>query len=82
MSRPRGTPHSSPRDHRIADEHKIMAPHHHDATEATDNRDRRWYHLRPQPRRRTDLMGISSTWWMVLLWLILIVLLVYPGGWW
>jgi hypothetical protein len=22
---------------------------------------RRWYHLRPEPRRRTDLMGFGST---------------------
>jgi hypothetical protein len=42
---------------------------------------RRWCHLRPLPRRRTDLMGFNTTWW-VLLWLILIVLLVYPAPWW
>jgi hypothetical protein len=32
--------------------------------EAIDGRGRRWYHLRPEPRRRTDLMGFNSTWWM------------------
>jgi hypothetical protein len=26
---------------------------------------RRWYHLRPEPRRRADLMGFNSTFWMV-----------------
>jgi hypothetical protein len=36
---------------------------------------RRWYHLRPEPRRRTDLMGFSSTLWMALGWLIVIVAL-------
>jgi hypothetical protein len=50
-------------------------------SEATDDRGRRWYHLRPLPGRRADLMGFNRTWW-VLLWLILIVLLVYPfPGW-
>ena len=39
---------------------------------------RRWYHLRPQPRRRTDLMGFNSTLWMALAWLIVILLLVSP----
>jgi hypothetical protein len=48
---------------------------------ATDDRARRWYHFRPVPRRRTDLMGFNTTWW-VLLWLILIVLAVSPVPWW
>ena len=43
---------------------------------------RRWYHLRPQPRQRTDLLGFNSTWWMVAVWLVVIVLVVYPyPGW-
>jgi hypothetical protein len=29
--------------------------------EAKDDRGRRWYHPRPQPRRRRDLMGFNST---------------------
>jgi hypothetical protein len=29
----------------------------------TDERGRRWYHLRPEPRRRTDLTGFISWWW-------------------
>jgi hypothetical protein len=49
--------------------------------EAAADRGRRWYHLRPLPRRRADLMGFNTTSW-VLLWLILIVLLIYPfPGW-
>ena len=48
----------------------------------SDDHGRRWYHLRPQPRRRTDLMGFNSTWWMVLAWLAVIVLLIYPGPYW
>jgi hypothetical protein len=44
---------------------------------------RRWYHLRPEPRRRADRMGFNSTFWMVLVWLIVIVLIVYPFPlWW
>jgi hypothetical protein len=30
----------------------------------TEDRGRRWYHLRPKPRRRTDLSGFNSAWWM------------------
>ena len=43
---------------------------------------RRWYHLRPEPRRRTDLMGFSSTLWMAVGWLIVIVVIVFPFPWW
>jgi hypothetical protein len=50
--------------------------------EAIAGRGRRWYHLRPEPRRRTDLMGFNSTWWMAVAWLIVIVLAVSPYPWW
>jgi hypothetical protein len=44
---------------------------------------RRWYHLRPKPRRRAVLMGFNSPFWMALVWLIVIVLIVYPFPlWW
>jgi hypothetical protein len=45
---------------------------------------RRWYHLRPEPRRRSDLMGFNSTLWMVLIWalIIIIVLVISPWPWW
>ena len=43
---------------------------------------RRWHHFRPEPRRRTDLMGFNSTWWMTLVWLIVIVIAVFPFPWW
>ena len=49
-----------------------------DEIEAKDDRGRRWYHPRPQPRRRRDLMGFNSTWWMVLLWIAVIALVVWP----
>ena len=44
-----------------------VGPSDHDEIEGRDDRGRRWYHPRPQPRRRRDLMGFNSTWWMVLL---------------
>jgi hypothetical protein len=49
--------------------------------EAIDDRGRRWHHLRPQHRRRTDLMGFNSTFWMALGWLIVILLVVFPFPW-
>jgi hypothetical protein len=70
-----------PGDARIIEEHDIAGPHGEDEIEASDDRGRRWYRLRPLPRRRADLMGFNRTWW-VLLWLILIVLAVYPFPWW
>jgi hypothetical protein len=47
-----------------------------------NDRGRRWYHLRPEPRRSTDLMGFNSTWWMVVGWLTLIVVIVFSFPWW
>ena len=53
-----------------------------DGGKATNDNRRRRYHLRPKPRQRTDLLGFSSRWWMVMIWLIVIVLAVYPyPGW-
>jgi hypothetical protein len=45
------------------------------------DRGRRWHHVRPQPRRRTDLMGFNSAVWMALGWVIVILLLVFPFPW-
>ena len=33
--------------------------HGEDEIEAIDGRGRRWYHLRPEPRRRTDVTGLQ-----------------------
>ncbi len=53
-----------------------------DEIEATDERGRRWYHLRPEPRRRADLIGFNYTWWLVIcLLFILIVFLPWGRGW-
>ena len=71
-----------PGDAQISEEHQIAGPHGEDETAATDEPGRRWYHLRPVPRRRADLMGFNSTLWMVVVWLIVIVLAVSPFPWW
>jgi hypothetical protein len=67
---------------RSIEEHRIAGPHGEDEIETIDDRGRRWYHLRPEPRRRSDLMGFNSTWWMAVVWLIVIVLVVSPFPWW
>jgi disulfide bond formation protein DsbB len=49
------------------------------AAEAKDDHRRRWYHPRPQPRRRSDLMGFNSAWWLVVaFWIPVILLIVWP----
>jgi hypothetical protein len=50
-------------------------------SDTQEARGRRWHQVRPQPRRRADLMGFNSTWWMALGWLIVILLLVFPFPW-
>jgi hypothetical protein len=52
------------RDPRIVDEHHIAGAHAEDEIEAIDDRGRRWHQVRPQPRRRSDLMGFNSAWWI------------------
>lgn len=54
-------------------------PRGEDEIEAVDARGRRWYHLRPEPRTRADLMGFNQTWWTVLA-IILCVSVIFP--WW
>jgi hypothetical protein len=71
-----------PGDARITEEHDIAGPPGEAETEATDDGGRRWYHLRPKPRRRADLMGFNSTLWMVVVWIIVIVVAVFPFPWW
>jgi hypothetical protein len=69
-------------DARIVEEHHITGPHGEDEIEGIDDRGRQWYHLRPEPRRRTDFMGFNSTWWMAVGWVIVFLLVVYPFPWW
>ena len=69
-------------DARIIEERRIAGRRDEGETDASDGGGRRWHHLRPNPRRRTDLMGFNSTWWMAVGWLIVIVLVVFPFPWW
>jgi hypothetical protein len=64
---------------RIVEQHHIAGPRGEDEIEAIDDHGRRWYHLRPDPRGRADVMGFNYTWWTVL-WIVVIVLLFFP--WW
>ena len=66
----------------ILEVHQLGRSDGEDQTDATDAGHRRWYHLRPKPRRSTDLWGFNSTWWMVLGWPLLIVFAVSPWPWW
>jgi hypothetical protein len=36
---------------------------------------RSWYHPRPQPRRRADLMGFNAVMWLLVLVLVVLLLL-------
>jgi hypothetical protein len=58
---------------RLVEEHHIVGPRGDDEIEATDDRGRRWYHLRPEPRSRADLIGFNRTWWGVFLVFVLVV---------
>lgn len=49
------------------------AAHGEGEIEDADDHRRRWSKLRPEPRRRTDFMGLNSTWWMALGWLVLLI---------
>jgi hypothetical protein len=82
MAHTRETTQGGPDDARIIEEHRIAGRHDEGKTDASDGGGRRWYHLRPEPRRRTDLMGFHSTWWMAVVWLVVILLAVYPFPWW
>jgi hypothetical protein len=66
----------------IAEAHNTTDPPGEDDNPGTNSRGRRWYHPRPEPPRRTDLMGFNSTLWMALGWLILILLIVFPFPFW
>jgi hypothetical protein len=64
---------------RIVEEHPIEGPTGEADIEAIDDRGRRWYHLRPEPRSRADLMGLNYTWWLLI---VLLVVTFLPWGWW
>ena len=57
----RQAPPARPGDARI-DDQDLAGPDGEDAIDATEDQRRRWYHLRPKPRRPSDLWGFNSTW--------------------
>jgi hypothetical protein len=67
---------SNPDTPRIISERHIEGPRGEDEVEAIDDRGRRWYDLRPDPRGRADLMGLNFTWWVI--GIIIIVLVFLP----
>jgi len=50
----------------ILEERHFLDADGREEIEATDDHGRRWYHLRPEPRGRADLMGFGFTWWALL----------------
>lgn len=66
-----------PEHPRIVEERHIVGPDGEDEIEATDDRGRRWYDLRPAPRGRADLMGFNRTWWLAFA-VFLIVIAFFP----
>jgi hypothetical protein len=48
----------------------------------SDNHGRRRYHLRPDPRRRTDFFGFNSSWWMAVTFVFVILAILFPFPWW
>ena len=66
MSRTPGTPPAQAEDAGTIEDHDPAGRDGEHETEATDERGRRWYHLRPEPRRRTDLWGFNATWCLAL----------------
>lgn len=63
---------------RLIEEHHTVGPHGEDQLEATDERGRRWYHLRPEPRSRYDFIGFNYTWWLI--WIVFIFIIFAPWG--
>jgi hypothetical protein len=60
---------------RIVEEHHVVGPEGEDEIEAVDDQGRRWYHLRPDPRGRADVLGINRTWWTVMAIVLLVIVL-------
>jgi hypothetical protein len=82
MSRTRQAPQTGPRDAPIIQDRDLAGPHGGHEIAATDDRGRRWYQLRAEPRRRTDFMGLKAKWWMALGWLVVLIVVAFPFPWW
>jgi hypothetical protein len=82
MSHTGGPAQSGPRDVQIAEAHDSTDPPREDHIDGGDDHGRRRYDLQPEPRGRTDFMGLNSTWWMALGWLVLLIVVAFPFPWW
>jgi hypothetical protein len=72
-------PQFSGREHpRLIAEHHIAGRYGEDELVATDENGRRWYQLRPEPRRRYDLIGFNYTWWLI--WIVIMLVVFVPWG--
>ena len=78
MAHPREAVQRDRRDTRTGDEQHSAGPSDGDEIDDADPRGRRWYQLRPEPRRRIDFMGFNSTWWMALGWLVVLIVVAFP----
>jgi hypothetical protein len=69
-------------DHpRLIEEHHATGRYGEDELEATDELGRRWYHLRPEPRGRYDVIGFNYTWWLIWIFFIFVIFLPWGHGW-
>ena len=82
MSHTQGAAPSGPRDPRIGEERHSASPCVDGEVDSAEDRGRRWYQLRPEPRLRTDFMGFNSRYWMALGWLVLLIAVAFPFPWW
>jgi hypothetical protein len=82
MSRTPGTQQARAGNARVIEDEDQAVRDGEDEIDATEDRGRRCYHLRPKPRRRSDLWGFNSTWWMALAWPLLIFFAIAPWPWW
>jgi hypothetical protein len=66
---------------RLVEEHHVRGPYGQDELEATDDRGRRWYHLRPDPRGQVDMFGFNYTWWLIWIFVLFVIFLPWGYGW-
>jgi hypothetical protein len=71
-----------PGDPQLVEDDDAPRSRQEDTNGGIDSHGRSWYQFRPEPRRRSDLMGVNSRWWMALGWLILVLLIVFPFPFW
>jgi hypothetical protein len=81
MPHTRQAPQAGPGESRIIGDRDLADPDGENQIDAIDAGGRRWYHLRPKPRRRTDFGPTRHGGWR---WdgLLLILFALSPWPWW